>query len=101
MPRDLGSALSRLWSRGSRWASGAASEDLDPRDATVGIQIKQQDFRRHQRRSVDRHGLGQFGHRAVTVGDSIYVFGGFQVSAGQRQGFLGVTDAWRYSPVTP
>jgi len=38
------------------------------------------------------------GHRAVAVGNSIYVFGGFPVSGGQRQGFGGITDAWRYAP---
>lgn len=38
------------------------------------------------------------GHCAVTVGTDIYVIGGFAQKDGQRQGFTGVGDTWRYSP---
>jgi len=38
------------------------------------------------------------GHRAVAVNGSIYVFGGFVVTNGQRQGFVGITNAYRFTP---
>jgi N-acetylneuraminic acid mutarotase len=38
------------------------------------------------------------GHRAVAVGTSLYVMGGFTSNDGQRTGFAGVSDCWRYDP---
>ena len=38
------------------------------------------------------------GHRAIAVGQDIYVVGGFATLNGHRQGFVGVRYFWRYTP---
>jgi len=38
------------------------------------------------------------GQAAAAVGSDIYVMGGFAQSNGQRQGFAGVGETWRYTP---
>jgi len=38
------------------------------------------------------------GHRAVAVGNAIYVMGGFRTQGAVRQGFGGVPYVWKYTP---